>query len=150
MKYLFFIFMCVNIFADSHKVLLDVNTGNPKVFEKELLSKVSQIHSYYASEGNKVKIVVLISGNAYKFFLKDTEHTLYGLNKNFTELREDIQSRLRRFSSEYDIIFLACEKGMQRRNLKTEQLLDFVLLSYSHTIALISWQNKGYAYIPTQ
>ena len=140
--------MCISLYAREHKVLLDVQTGNPKLFEKNLIDRVIGIHAYYTMQGEKVKIAILISGNAYKFFMKDTAGSLYSLNKNFANVRESLQVKLRLLSTQYNVVFQTCEKGMKRRDISQDELVDFVIPVYSYTIALIAWQNDGYAYLP--
>jgi len=147
MKILLLLGLCLGLFATDHKVLLDVQTGNAKLLQKHLIDRIVGIHSYYALEGEKVKITVLVSGNAYKFFLKETDKSLYHLNKNFTKVRNNLQKKLTLLSSEYNVVFETCQMGMERRNIKEEELLEFVRPVYSYTIGLIKWQNKGYAYL---
>lgn len=148
MKIFLILVMYLSLYATEHKVLLDVQTGNPKLLEKNLIDRVIGIHAYYAMQDEKVKISVLVSGNAYKFFMKDTDLTLYSLNKNFTKVRDALQVKLKLLSTEYNVVFETCEIGMQRRDISEDQLVDFVRPVYSYTIALIKWQNNGYAYLP--
>jgi len=150
MKIFLLLTLALSLFAIEHKVLLDVQTGNPKLFEKNLIDRVIGIEAYYAMQGEKVHIAVLISGNAYKFFMKETDDTLYSLNKNFTEVRANLQTKLKLLSSKYDVVFETCEMGMQRRDIQEDQLVNFVSPVYSYTIALIKWQNSGYAYLPVR
>jgi len=150
MKFFVLMLMCLSVYASEHKVVLDVQTGNPKLLEKNLIDRVIGIQAYYAMQGEKVKIAVLISGNAYKFFMIDTEASLYSLNKNFAVVRDKLQKKLRLLSTQYNVVFETCELGMQRRNISEDQLVDFVTPIYSYTIGLIKWQNDGYAYLPVR
>ncbi|MDF1880967.1 DsrE family protein [Sulfurimonas sp. MAG313] len=148
MKLWIILVMCFSVYAGEHKVLLDVKTGNPKLLEKNLIDRIIDIQSFYALQGEKVKISVIVSGNAYKFFILDLDKTLYNLNKNFEELRERLQIKLRLLSTEYDVVFETCETGMKRRDLSEEDLVDFARPIHSYSIGLIKWQNMGYAYLP--
>jgi len=150
MKIFLILALCMSLYAVEHKVILDVQTGNPRLLEKNLIDRIIGIHGYYLMQGETVKISVLVSGNAYKFFLKDTDETLYSLNKNFTDVRDALQVKLRLLSTEYKVVFETCEMGMQRRDISEDQLVDFVTPIYSYTIGLIKWQNDGYAYLPVR
>ena len=150
MKILLILVLCLSLYAAEHKVLLDVQTGNPKLLEKNLIDRVIGIHAYYAMQGETVKIAVLVSGNSYKFFMKDTEDSLYSLNKNFTQVRDALQVKLKLLATEYNVVFETCEMGMQRRDISEDQLVSFVTPVYSYTIGLIKWQNDGYAYLPVR
>jgi len=149
MKFLIFIMLTIGLSASEYKVLLDVQTGNAKLLQKNLIDRIAGLQSYYVTQkGDKLRIVVLVSGSTYKFFLKETDKTLYSLNKNFSKIRTELQTKLELLSTVYDVKFETCSMGMQRREIKQEQLVDFVSPIYSHSVGLIDWQSKGYIYLP--
>lgn len=139
--------LSLSVYAKEHKVLFDLQTGNVKVLQKQLIDEIGSLQRYYLSQAQKLEVVVLVSGNAYKFFLKDTDKTLYSLNKSFIKVKNDVQMKLRLLSSDFKVRFETCESGMKHRGIAFEQLVDFIEPVYSHNVGLINLQNEGYAHI---
>ena len=147
MKFMLVLILSLSVYAKEHKVLFDLQTGNVKVLQKQLIDEIGSLQRYYLSQAQKLEVVVLVSGNAYKFFLKDTDKTLYSLNKSFIKVKNDVQMKLRLLSSDFKVRFETCESGMKHRGIAFEQLVDFIEPVYSHNVGLINLQNEGYAHI---
>ncbi|MCX7760168.1 MAG: DsrE family protein [Hydrogenothermaceae bacterium] len=147
------IFLILFIFSfsladDNPKAVINLTTGDINRFKMYLLSGVANSAEYYKNNLKELKVVVVIHGDAYKFFIKDINNSPYKDDKLLIENQKEIESKLNYLSKNYGIKFVMCEQGMKGRKIDPKTLYPFVELVENAFIALVDWQNKGYAYIP--
>lgn len=92
--------------------------------------------------------MVVISGDAYKYFVEDLENSPYKDDKDLVEIQKRFRPLLLELNDEYDVIFEMCKAGMKSRDIKAESLYPFVNSDKVQPIYMIDWQNAGYAYMP--
>lgn len=141
-------FSSLSASEDSKKVVLDLTSGDIKVFEKKILSGAVSFKSHYQSTLQELDIAVVIHGEAYKFFIKDLAASPYKNNAQLQAKHSSLSKRLLSLSELYDVEFFMCELGMRKLKIKEETLYSFVKIVPNSTIGLIDKQNEGYAYIP--
>jgi intracellular sulfur oxidation DsrE/DsrF family protein len=148
MRVLFFIFLLLSgLFADdAKKVVFDLKTGDIKTFERAVFKSVEAHTTYYTGLQQEYRVVFVIHGDAYKFFLKALKGTPYA-GDAVAARRAEFGRRLKALTEHYDVTFEVCSFGMKARGLPFEQLYPFVTPIFSATSGLIEWQEKGYAYI---
>ncbi len=134
---------------DGEKALvLDVTTADIKTIERKVLSGTVKHKNHYDSKLESLEVAVVIHGGAYRFFIKDLSKTPYKDDKAVIQAQVDLQKRLRALSEIYDVEFFACASGLKKLKIDPSNIVDFVTLSPTSTIALIDKQDEGYAYIP--
>lgn len=89
---------------------------------------------------------MIIHGDAYKFFLKDLNNSIYKDDKELRESQVELGKRLKSLSENYSVEFEICQSGMKSRGISTEAIYKFVKPVYSAFSSIIEWQNRGYAY----
>lgn len=130
------------------KVVFDLTTGDSAVFEKKVLNGIVSEKNYYESKLEELDTVVVIHGEAYKFFVKNLERSPYKNEAELQKRQKELEKRIESLSSMYHVTFLMCEYGMKQHTLSYENIYPFVTLVPNSTIGLIDKQNEGYAYIP--
>ena len=131
-----------------HKVVFDLTTSDIKTFEKRLLSAIVHQKTHYEGKLEELKVVVVIHGGAYKFFIQDLAASPFKDDKNLVAAHSDLSKRIASMSQNYEVEFLICEIGMRGLKIAESTLYDFVEVIPSSTIGLIDKQNEGFAYIP--
>ena len=116
--------------AIEHKAVFDLTTSSATKVEKRILHNIEALRHYYAKTGDTLKVAVIISGGAYKYFEN---------NSTIKKIAIDISNL-----SKVEV----CSMGMKKRNIKKSDMLPFVVPAFNKTEALIRYQNQGYAYIP--
>jgi intracellular sulfur oxidation DsrE/DsrF family protein len=132
--------------GDAKKVVFDLKTGDIRTFERVVFKSVEAHTTHYAGKLQEYKVVFVIHGDAYKFFLKELKGTPYATDPVLLR-RTEFGKRLKALVENYDVTFEVCSFGMKARKLPFEQLYPFVTPIFSATSGLIDWQEKGYAYI---
>ena len=133
------------IFAQEYKVVFDLTTGSESVLKKSLIDNVKNLRKYYNDKGDTLKVAVVISGNSYKFFIKDLENSPYSKESALRDTFEQRSKMLNHFSKTAK--FEICSAGMKKREIKKEMLYPFVHPAFNKSEALIRYQNDGYAYL---
>lgn len=133
---------------ESSKAVINLTTGDLRKFKMYLLSGVSNSAEYYKNQLKDLKVVVIIHGDAYKFFIKDLENSPYRNDKELLAEQKEIESKLNYLAINYGVRFQMCEQGMKSRKIDPKTLYKFVELIPNAFIGLVDWQNRGYAYIP--
>ncbi len=134
---------------DEHKkVVYDLTTGSIKRFQKSILKGIVMHKNYFQNKLEDLDVSVVIHGNAYKFFLKEIEHSPYAKDKKLTKNYKELQKRIVSLHNNYDVEFMACEVRLKAQNIKQGNLLPFVQVIPNSTVGLIEKQNAGYAYLP--
>jgi intracellular sulfur oxidation DsrE/DsrF family protein len=96
--------------------------------------------AYYAEHGIEFRAAVVISGQAYKFFVED-DPELPAIQAKFRPILEELVE-------DYGVEFNMCVVGMERQGLSTELLYPFVEAEKSQPIYLTDYQADGYGYLP--
>jgi len=152
-KIIIFFFTIVQLLkADEEvlKLLVDLTTSDINKFEKNILKGVTLNKDYYESKFKELEVVIVIHGEAYKFFLKNLLSSAYKKDKKLLKVAKEFRIRIKSLHDIYDVKFLICAAGMNSRLLKKEDIFDFVELTPNAMIALIDTQNDGFAYIPVR
>ena len=134
--------------AEERKVVIDLTTGDLKRFELYLLSGLATNISYYKNKLIDIDVVVVVHGNAYKFFIKDLSKSPYKEEKQLIKKQYEIYQRLKSLHDIYNVKFQICEAGLKSRKIDLKNIYDFVKPVYTVFVALVDLQNKGYAYFP--
>lgn len=130
------------------KLVIDLTTADIKKIERKVLSGTVKHKNYYDSKLESLEVAVVIHGGAYRYFIKDLSKTPYRDEKDIIKAQVDLQKRLRALSEIYEVEFFACASGLKKLKIDPSNVVDFVTLSPTSTIALIDKQDEGYAYIP--
>lgn len=134
--------------SDVKKALFDLTTSDLATIEKRLINGIAFSNKHYKSVGGGVDIRVVIHGGSYKFFVKDVSKTKCKEDKKLQAKEKEIHKKLRMLADTYDVKFLMCGVGMKAREIKKDNILDFVEVIPSAMIGLIDAQNEGYAFVP--
>ncbi|ABB43537.1 conserved hypothetical protein [Sulfurimonas denitrificans DSM 1251] len=134
--------------SDVKKAVFDLTTPDIARFETRLIKGVAFNNAHYQTNFKELDIVVIIHGDAYKFFVKDLSKTECKKDKELEPKAKDIHQRLSSLVKTYNVKFLMCGAGMKARNISKENVLEFVEVTPSAIVGLIDAQNDGYAYIP--
>lgn len=130
------------------KLVIDLTTADIKKIERKVLSGTVKHKNYYDSKLESLEVAVVIHGGAYRYFIKDLSKTPYRDEKDLIKAQVDLQKRLRALNEIYEVEFFACASGLKKLKIDPSNVVDFVTLSPTSTIALIDKQDEGYAYIP--
>ncbi|MFK5938337.1 MAG: DsrE family protein [Sulfurimonas sp.] len=133
-----------------HKVVFDLTTGDMKTFEQRILSGVARYTAHYQGMMQEFSAVVVIHGDAYKFFVKDLANSPYKDQTALVKANKDLKIRIASAGNIYEVEFLMCEANMRKAKLTQKDIYPFVKLVPSSTMGLIEKQNAGYAYIPVR
>lgn len=130
------------------QVVYDLTTTNMEIFERKILKAIVANKAHYEGLLSELDVVVVIHGDAYKFFTKTPLKTIYKEDKLLIENHKTLAKRIKSMVDNYDVEFLMCGAGMSKRELKKSDIYKFVTIIPNSTIGLIDKQNEGYAYIP--
>ncbi|CAA6804657.1 MAG: Unknown protein [uncultured Sulfurovum sp.] len=136
------------LFADSKKIMIDLTTGDTKTFQSRFLSGVPNMIDYFEENNDTAKTVVVIHGDAYKFFIKNLQDSPYKDNKELHNLQDTLRKQLDVLTKKYSVSLEICSIGMKKRNIHTDVLYKFITPIHSAMTGLASWQNQGYAFLP--
>ena len=135
-------------YADTVKVVYDLTTGDSKKIEKHLINSLDAVAKYYKKEQKELKVMVVISGNAYKYFINDLKASPYQKDQDAIEAQEKFRHRLQNLNDNFGVTFNMCSVGMKTRNIDKNTLYKFVHAELMKSVYLIDAQNNGYAYMP--
>jgi len=130
------------------KVVIDLTTGDLHTFESKILKGIVAHKTYYEGKLQELDVAVVIHGNAYKFFLKDPVHSPFKEDKKLLAASKELSKRIAALADTYDVTFLMCQSGMEKKKLEKKDVYDFVTTVPNAGIGLIDKQNEGYAYLP--
>jgi intracellular sulfur oxidation DsrE/DsrF family protein len=150
MKKLFlFLLLALALHAEqTMKVVIDLTTGDLHTFESKILKGIVAHKTYYEGKLQELDVAVVIHGNAYKFFVKDPAHSPFKEDAVLLKASGDLAKRIAVLADTYDVTFLMCRSGMEKKKLETKDVYDFVTTVPNAAIGLIDKQNDGYAYLP--
>lgn len=136
------------ILADSAKVVYDLKTGESNKIDKVLINSIKALAKYYKEEKQELQIIVVISGDAYKYFIEDLKNSPYFMDDDLLEVQKNLSPRLQYLSDAYGVTFNMCAAGMNSRGIERETLYKYVHADLMKSVYLIDAQNDGYAYLP--
>ena len=136
------------LYADSVKVVYDLTTGDINKIDKQLLNSVTAVAKHYASEKKTLKVIVVISGDAYKYFIEDLNASPYASDEDAVDMQKLFKPRLSELNDLYGVTFYMCSNGMKARKIDRDTLYKYVHADMMKSVYLINAQNNGYAYMP--
>jgi len=134
-------------YADTVKVVYDLTTGDSKKIEKHLIESLDAVVKHYQKEKKELKVMVVISGNAYKYFVNDLKVSPYKDDQEAIEVQEKFRDRLHHLN-DTGVTFNMCSAGMKARKIDKNTLYKYVHTDAIKSVYLIDAQNDGYAYMP--
>ncbi|WP_309498851.1 DsrE family protein [Sulfurovum sp.] len=152
-KIICILILCMSMLSaedDSAKMVYDLTTKNLANFEQQILKAIVTNKAHYEGTLRELDVIVVIHGGAYKFFLKDPEHSKFKDDKTLVSTHKTLAKRIEIMAKTYDVQFLVCGAGLSKHELKEADIYDFVKIIPNSTIGLIDKQNEGYAYIPVR
>jgi len=136
------------LYAQTAKVVYDLTSGDSTKIEKHLINGIKALSIYYEKEKIDFKVIVVISGDAYKYFVEDLKHSPYDKDETVAKTQEHFKSKLLQLNDKYKVQFNMCQSGMKARKIPKETLYKYVHADVMKGVYLISAQNDGYAYMP--
>ena len=136
--------------AEPVKVVYDLTSGEIKTIKNKLIRSLTAVAKHYESKKEDLDIIVVISGDAYKFFIDDLESSPYANDKEVEEIQITFKSGLETLHTDHGVTFNMCATGMRARKIEKKSLYKFVNAEMMKSVYLINAQNDGYAYLPIQ
>ncbi len=136
------------LYAQTLKVAYDLTTGDSYKIEKYLINSVTAVSKYYAKEKKELKVIVVISGDAYKYFINDLAASPYASNEEAEDSQEMFKPLLAKLNDIYGVTFYMCSTGMKAQKIDKKTLYKYVHADVMKSVYLIDAQNDGYAYMP--
>lgn len=136
------------LYADTLKVVYDLSTGDSRKIETHLINSIGAVSRYYIAEKKKLEVKVVISGDAYKYFIDNLKASPYASEKDVADIQAYFKIRLQDLHDVYDVTFQMCSSGMKMKNIEKQTLYKFVEAEKMKSVYLIDAQNDGYAYMP--
>ncbi len=135
-------------FAESAKVVYDLTSGDVLTIKHKLLGSVRAVANHYAGKKEKIDIMVVISGDAYKFFIDDLESSPYANDEEVEDMQMHFKPRLEMLHELYGVTFNMCSSGLISKKIDRKTLYPYVNSEMMKSVYLINAQNDGYAYMP--
>jgi len=129
------------------KLVIDLTAGNIETFEKRILKAIVVNKNHYEGQLQELEVAVVVHGSAYRFFVNDPSKTKYKVDKELLSRYKEFHTRIKSLESTYNVEFFACKTGMTKNGLEDKDMLSFVKIVPTSTIALIDKQNRGYAFL---
>lgn len=136
------------VHADEAKAVYDVTSGDSAKIEKEMIKSIKNVTAHYKGQNKEFKTIVVISGDAYKYFIEELAESPYATDKSALEIQPKFRAAFKELNDDYHVTFKMCSAGMKARGIKLETLYPFVHADAIKDVYLIDAQNGGYAYIP--
>ena len=137
-----------SLMAAEQKVVFDLTSGDVATIEKHLIKNIEGLAGYYKANDIDFKAVVVISGDAYKYFVQDLENSRFKGKLKVARAQKTLEPRLEKLHTKYGVEFDMCKAGMKARNIDKKVLYSYVKTDLNKSVYLIKWQNEGYAYLP--
>ena len=134
--------------AQERKLVYDLKLGNADRVVGYLFDDIKYNAAYYKEHGIEFRAAVVISGQAYKFFVEDIESSPYKNDPELAAIQARFRPILEELVEDYGVEFRMCVVGMERQNLTVDLLYPFVEAEKSQPIYLTDYQTEGYAYLP--
>ena len=137
-----------SLYADTIKVVYDLTSGDSNKIETHLINSIGAVSRYYAAEKKKLEVKVVISGDAYKYFIDDLKASPYASDKEAVDIQAYFKIRLKDLHDTYGVTFQICSSGLKVKKIEKHTLYKFVEAEKMKSVYLIDAQNDGYAYMP--
>jgi len=134
--------------SEERKLVYDLKLGDADEIVFALFDDIKYNTAHYAQRGIDFKAAVVISGQAYKFFVEDIENSPFKDDPELAAIQQRFRPILKELVEDYGVEFNMCVIGMRRRNLTADVLYPFVDATKSQPIYLADYQAAGYAYLP--
>ena len=143
-----FVLISVTIlYGQTARVVYDLTSGDSVKIEKQLINSVRALFHYYEEEKIELKVIVVVSGDAYKYFVNDLAFSPYSEDKELAEVQKKFKHRFANLNDK-GVTFNMCVTGMRSRNIDKDTLYKYVNADVMKSVYLIGAQNDGYAYLP--
>jgi intracellular sulfur oxidation DsrE/DsrF family protein len=147
--FLVLLFVALSLHAQENlKVVIDLTTGDLHTFEQKILKGIVAHKNHFESQLKELDVAVVIHGSAYKFFVKDPAHSPFREDAPLLKASGELSKRIATLADTYEVTFLMCRSGMEKKKLDTKEVYGFVTTVPNAGIGLIEKQNEGYAYLP--
>lgn len=141
--------VCLSVsYAQSAKVVYDLTSGDSAKIEKHLINSIKALGKYYKKEKITLEVIVVISGDSYKYFVNDLEKSPYASEEEVIKVQKKFKTRLKDLNDIYGVTFNMCSSGMRARQIDQNSLYQYVHAEVMKSVYLIEAQNNGYAYMP--
>jgi len=148
-KLLIILLTALSLYAEeSLKVVIDLTTGDMHTFEQKILKGIVAHKTHFEGQLKELDVAVVIHGEAYKFFIKDPAHSPFKDDAALLKASNELNKRIASLADTYDVEFLMCKSGMDKRKIAQKDVYDYVSTVPNAAIGLIEKQNEGYAYLP--
>lgn len=148
-KILLLLSVCLGFsYAQSAKVVYDLTSGDSVKIEKHLINSIKALGKYYKEEKIEFKVIVVISGDSYKYFINDLEKSPYASQEEVIKVQKKFKTLLKDLNDAYGVTFNMCATGMRARKIDKNILYHYVHADVMKSVYLIEAQNNGYAYMP--
>lgn len=134
--------------GDTKKAVIDLTTSDLAKIEGRLIKGVAFNNAHYQSDSKGLDTIVVIHGEAYKFFVKDIAKTKCKKDKEFEAKAKEIHQKLELLTKNYSVKFQMCGVGMKLKEINKDNVVEFVEIIPSAMVGLIDAQNNGYAFVP--
>ncbi len=134
--------------AEERKLVYDLKLGNADRVVGYLFNDIKYNAAYYTEHGHDFRAAVVISGQAYKFFVEDLENSPYKDDPELPAIQAKFRPILEELVEDYGVEFRMCVVGMERQGLTANLLYSFVEAEKSQPIYLTDYQADGYGYLP--
>lgn len=132
----------------TQKVVVDLTAGSTKTITSHFIKGFTHTLESFKQKGSGIDAVVIIHGDAYRFFVQKLEQSPYANDQELKNNQQELLAGFMILSQKYHVRFEVCSEGMKARNLDKDIFYTFVHPVPSAQISLIEWQNRGYAYLP--
>jgi intracellular sulfur oxidation DsrE/DsrF family protein len=113
-----------------------------------LINSIISVSKHYTSQKKSLKVIVVISGGSYQYFVNDLKASPYASNVDVFDNQPYFKSRFKELHDVYGVTFNMCSTGMKARKIQKHTLYDYVHTEKIKSVYLIDAQNDGYAYMP--
>jgi len=138
----------LNAAAEERKLVYDLKSGDADEIVFALFDDIKRNTAHYAERGIEFKAAVVISGQAYKFFVADIANSPFKDDPELPAIQAKFRPILEELVADYGVEFNMCIVGMQRRKLTADLLYPFIDATKSQPVYLADYQADGYAYLP--
>lgn len=143
-KILLMFLLSISIYAAQYRVIYNLQSGDEGKVTSSIIKGIPQLQEHYKSQGDNLKVVIIISNKSYKFFIKELKNSSDIVLDAM--LQERVATKIQKLAQS-GVRFEICSMGMKKHNIAKEILYDYVHPAFNRTASLIKWQNKGYSIV---
>ena len=124
-----------------------MTAGEIGKFDHRLVGAIERMAAWYEEQGRALKVAVVIHGDAYRLFVKDLASTPLEMDAEVAKTAAARAKTIARLHDELGVVFEVCGFGMKKHALTPDMLMPNIDVAPNAAIALVEWQNRGYAYL---